>query len=58
VQWAIGDYSVIMDTFKVASGNYLGGSYYADPDFAGKLDNVAIFDTCLSEKEMKALAGR
>lgn len=52
------NYSVIMDTFKVANGNYLGASYYNDPDFCGKMDNVVIFDTCLSENEVAKLAGK
>ena len=57
VQSEAGDYSVIMDTFKVAKGNYLGGSYYNDPDFCGKMDNVAIYNSCLSEEEVAALVG-
>ena len=58
VQSGKGNYSAIMDTFKVATNNYLGGSYYKDPDFCGKMDNVAIYNTCLTEKEVAALAGK
>ena len=55
VQRGTGDYSVIMDTFKVASQNCLGGSYFADPDFSGKMDNVGIYDRALSAEEIAAL---
>lgn len=55
VQRGTGDYTVIMDTFKVASGNCLGGSYFADPDFSGKMDNVGIYDRALSAEELAAL---
>ena len=58
VQSAKADYSMIMDTFKVASGNYLGGSYYPDPDFSGQMDNVAIYDSCLSKEEVAKIAGK
>jgi len=58
VQSAKSDYSMIMNTFKVASGNFLGGSYYPDPDFSGQMDNVAIYDTCLSKDEVALLAGK
>ena len=58
VQTGKGNYKMIMDTFKVATNNYLGGSYYKDPDFCGKMDNVAIYNTCLSAQEVKALAGK
>lgn len=58
VQTGKDNYKVIMDTFKVAANNYLGGSYYKDPDFCGKMDNVAIYNTCLTEKEVAALAGK
>ena len=56
VQTGKDNYKVIMETFKVATNNYLGGSYYKDPDFCGKMDNFAIYNTCLSAKEVKALA--
>lgn len=58
VQYEVDDYSTIMDTFKVATGNYLGGSYYSDPDFCGKMDNVAIYNTCLSEEDVVWISGR
>ena len=58
VQTGKDNYKVIMETFKVATNNYLGGSYYKDPDFCGKMDNVAIYNTCLSAKDIKALAGK
>ena len=58
VQTGKGNYKMIMDTFKVATNNYLGGSYYKDPDFCGKMDNVAIYNICLSAQEVKALAGK
>lgn len=58
VQTGKDNYKAIMDTFKVATNNYLGGSYYKDPDFCGKMDNVAIYNSCLSAKEVKALAGK
>ncbi|MBQ9119724.1 MAG: family 43 glycosylhydrolase [Lachnospiraceae bacterium] len=58
VQSGKDNYGMIMDTFRVATGNYLGGSYYSDPDFCGKLDNVAIYNSCLSEDEVAALAGK
>ena len=58
VQSGKSDYSMIMDTFKVAGGNYLGGSYYQDPDFCGQMDNVAIYDACLSKDEVAKIAGR
>lgn len=55
VQRGTGDYTVIMDTFTVASQNCLGGSYFADPDFSGKMDNVGIYDRVLSAEEIAAL---
>ncbi|MBO5354161.1 MAG: family 43 glycosylhydrolase [Lachnospiraceae bacterium] len=58
VQSGKGNYSMIMDTFKVAENNYLGGSYYNDPDFCGKMDNVAIYNTALSQSEVQALSGK
>ena len=58
VQTGKDNYKVIMETFKVATNNYLGCSYYKDPDFCGKMDNFAIYNTCLSAKEVKALAGK
>lgn len=58
VQYEKGDYRTIMNTFKVATGNYLGGSYFGDPDFCGKMDNVAIYDTCLSAQEVEWISGR
>lgn len=55
VQRGTGDYTVIMDTFAIASNNCLGGSYFADPDFSGKMDNVGIYDSVLSAEEIAAL---
>lgn len=55
VQKGTGDYTAIMETFQVASCNCLGGSYFADPDFSGKMDNVGIYDRALSEEEIAAL---
>lgn len=55
VQRGTGDYTVIMDTFQVASHNCLGGSFFADPDFSGKMDNVAIYDRALSAEEIASL---
>lgn len=58
VQFEEGDFSTIMDTFKVATGNYLGGSYYEDPDFSGKMDNVAIYNTYLAKDEVGWISGK
>ncbi|MBQ8821375.1 MAG: family 43 glycosylhydrolase [Lachnospiraceae bacterium] len=58
VQFVEGDFSTIMDTFKVATGNYLGGSYYNDPDFSGKMDNVAIYNTYLAKDEVGWISGK
>lgn len=58
VQFARDDFETIMDSFKMATGNYLGASYYADPDFCGKMDNVGIYNTCLSEDAVYSLSGK
>lgn len=55
VQQGTGDYTVIMDTFPRASHNCLGGSFFADPDFSGKMDNVGIYDCVLSDEDIAAL---
>lgn len=57
VQSGKDDYTTIMNSFKVAKNNYLGGSYFNDPDFCGKMDNVLIYDTCLTAEEIAKLAG-
>lgn len=57
VQTATGDYTAVLDAFKVAKNNFLGASYWpADPDFAGSLDNVAVYNSALSAKEVSAIA--
>lgn len=58
VQTGAGDYSAIMSVFANASNNYLGASYYSqDPDFAGYMDNVAIYNQVLTDEEIALLAG-
>lgn len=50
------DYTSFLDVFKVAKNNYLGASYWAaDPDFAGSMDNVGIYNVALSAEEMGKL---
>lgn len=57
VQTGTGDYTALIDSFKAAKNNYLGVSYWsADPDFAGSLDNVAIYDSALSATDVAAIA--
>lgn len=57
VQTAAGDYTAVLDSFKVAKNNFLGSSYWAaDPDFAGSLDNVAVYNVALSAKDVAAIA--
>lgn len=57
VETASADYTAVLDSFKVAKNNFLGASYWAaDPDFAGSLDNVAVYDSALSAKDVAAIA--
>ena len=57
VQTGEDDYSCLFNVLKVAKNNYLGASYWAaDVDFAGSLDNVAIYNTALSAEDMGNLS--
>lgn len=57
VQTLDGDYANVLQGFKVGKNNYLGVSYWpGDPDFAGSLDNVAIYNTALSAEDMGKLS--
>ena len=50
------DYSSLMEVFAKTKHVYLGGSVFADPDFSGWMDNVAIYNRALNESAIKALA--
>ena len=56
VQKGTADYSVILDGMKKSNNNYLGASYWdADDDFAGSMDDVAVYNTALSAADVKTL---
>lgn len=56
VQKGKADYSVILDGMKKSNNNYLGASYWdADDDFAGSMDDVAVYNTALSAADVKTL---
>lgn len=51
------DFTSIMDAFFDGRRVYLGGSLFnADPDFAGWMDNAAIYNAALTPEAVKAIA--
>lgn len=57
IQEASGDFTNVLQAFKVAKNNYLGVSYWpGDHDFVGSMDNVGIYNTALSADDMAKLA--
>ena len=55
-QYKNADFTMILDAMKKAT-NYLGTSYYPDPDYVGQMDNFAIYNTALSAADVKTLTG-
>ena len=56
IQTKKGDFTKLFDGMKKASKNYLGTSYWTgDPDLAGSMDDVAVYNTALSAADIKTL---
>ena len=55
VQSAAADYTALINALKSAKNNYLGGSYFADADFQGSMDNVGIYNTALAAEDVAKL---
>ncbi len=58
IQKGTKDYTTIINGMKKASSNYLGASYWdkdTDADFAGSMDDVAVYNTALSAADIKTL---
>lgn len=46
----------ILGGMKKATNNILGGSYYPDPDLVAMMDNFAVYNTALSDADIKTLS--